>query len=70
VAELAQILGHADLAISALGKAADRGLIDLVWLEHCSLFAPLAADLSFLAVRDTVAARAARVLAAFRAAVS
>jgi len=69
MAELAQILGYPDLAISALGKAADRGLIDLVWLEHCPLFTPLAADLSFLAVRDTVAARAARILAAFRAAV-
>jgi serine/threonine-protein kinase len=66
--ELAILLGHDDLAIRALAKAADLGLIDITWLDGCPLFAPLTVDLRWCAIRDAVALRADRVLAAFRAA--
>jgi len=68
MAEIAILLGRHDLAIQALGKAADMGLIDVVWLDGCPLFAPFTGDLRWRAIRDEVALRASRVLAAFRSA--
>jgi hypothetical protein len=65
---IAILLGHDDLAIRALGRATDIGLIDVTWLDGCPLFAEVAGDLRWRAIRDEVARRAARVLAAFRAA--
>ncbi len=68
MAEIAILLGRHELAIRALGKAADMGLIDVVWLDGCPLFAPFTGDLRWRAIRDEVALRASRVLAAFRSA--
>ncbi len=68
MSEIAILLGRHELAIRALGKAADMGLIDVVWLDGCPLFAPLAGDLRWRAIRDEVALCASRVLAAFRSA--
>jgi len=68
MAEIAILLGHHDLALRALGQAADMGLIDVTWLDSCPLFAPFANDLRWRAIRDEIARRAARVLAAFHAA--
>jgi hypothetical protein len=66
--ETALALGSPDLALRALAKAADFGLIDITWLDGCPLFSPLAPDLRWRVIRDEVAERAARVLAAFRSA--
>ena len=68
MAELSLILGHRDLAMRALGKATDAGLIDITWLRACPLFADVGGDLGYLAIRGEVARRAAGVLAAFHAA--
>ncbi|HEX3759768.1 MAG TPA: serine/threonine-protein kinase, partial [Kofleriaceae bacterium] len=66
--ELSLVLDHHDLALRALGKASEIGLIDVTWLRACPLFAPIQRDLRWLAVHDAVEQRAAAVLAAFRAA--
>ena len=66
--ETALALGNPDLALRALAKAADFGLIDITWLDGCPLFSPLAPDLRWRVIRDEVAERAARVLAAFHSA--
>ena len=66
--ETALVLGQFDLAVRALVRAADLGLLDVTWLDSCPLFAPLIRDLRWRAVREDVAQRAARVLAAFRSA--
>jgi len=66
MSEIAILLGRHDLALRALGKAADMGLIDVVWLDACPLFAPFTGDLRWRAIRDEVALRASRVLAALR----
>ena len=66
--ELSLVLDQHDLALRALGKANDSGLIDITWLRACPLFAPITVDLRWLAVHDAVERRAAAVLAAFRAA--
>jgi eukaryotic-like serine/threonine-protein kinase len=68
MSEIAIILGHHALAIHALGKSADMGLIDVTWLDACPLFATFTGDLRWRAIRDEVARRASRVLAAFHAA--
>ena len=44
------------------------GLLDIVWLDHMPLFEAVRADMRFLTIRADVGDRAARVLAAFRAA--
>jgi hypothetical protein len=67
LAEMALVLGHPDRAMTALGRAADMGLIDVTWLNGCPLFAPFTGDPAWRAIRDEVARRAARVLAAFHA---
>lgn len=66
--ETALILGQFDLAVRALARAADLGLLDVTWLDGCPLFAPLIRDVRWRVVREDVAQRAARVLAAFRSA--
>jgi serine/threonine-protein kinase len=68
MAETALVLGSHDLAIRALARAADFGLLDITWLDGCPLFSPLTADLRWRVIRNDVALRAARVLAAFRSA--
>jgi eukaryotic-like serine/threonine-protein kinase len=66
--ELSLLLGYPDLALRALGKASDAGLIDVTWLRGCPLFAPITGDLRWRAVHDAVERRAAAMLAAFHAA--
>jgi TolB-like protein len=68
MAETALALGSHDLALRALARAAELGLIDITWLDGCPLFSPLTVDLRWRVIRDDVAVRAARVLAAFRSA--
>jgi serine/threonine-protein kinase len=68
MSEIAITLGRHELAIRALGKAAGMGLIDITWLDGCPLFAPFTGDLQWRAIRDEIALRASRVLAAFRSA--
>jgi serine/threonine-protein kinase len=68
MAELSLILGYRDLAMRALGKATDAGLIDTTWLGACPLFVDVAGDLGYQAIREAIARRASGVLAAFRAA--
>jgi serine/threonine-protein kinase len=68
LSEMALVLGKVGPALDAL-EAADRmGLIDIVVLDRCPLFDRLTDEPRFQAVRGRVAERAARVLAAFRAA--
>ncbi|HEX8112772.1 MAG TPA: hypothetical protein VF516_33805, partial [Kofleriaceae bacterium] len=57
-----------DLALRALGKATDTGLIEVTWLRGCPLFTPITGDLRWRAVHDAVERRAAAMLATFRAA--
>jgi TolB-like protein len=66
--ETALILHQFDLAVRALAKAVELGLLDVTWLDGCPLFAPVIRDLRWRALRDDVAQRAARVLAAFHSA--
>lgn len=68
MAETALALGSHDLALRALARATELGLIDITWLDGCPLFSPLTIDLRWRVIRDDVAERAARVLAAFRSA--
>jgi serine/threonine-protein kinase len=68
MSELSIMLGHQDLGLRALGKAADAGLLDITWLRGCPLFQRITADLGWRALCDEVARRAAGVLAAFHAA--
>ena len=68
MAEHALLLGHHDLGLRALGKAAEAGLIDITWLRGCPLLQRVAEDLRWQAVHDDVARRAAAMLAAFHAA--
>jgi serine/threonine-protein kinase len=68
LSEMALVLGKTGPALDAL-EAADRmGLIDIVVLDRCPLFDRLTDEPRFQALRGRVAERAARVLAAFRAA--
>jgi serine/threonine-protein kinase len=67
--EIATIFGQPQPALDALDEAARRGLMDIVWLDQCPLFADASLDPAFQAIRGQVAARAARVLDAFRSVV-
>ena len=67
VAELLLLLGEQDSAFDSLEAAARTGLMDVVWLDGCPLFVALRASRRFTRIRDQVAARASRVLAAVRA---
>jgi serine/threonine-protein kinase len=68
MSEISIVLGYPDLGLRALGKAAEHGLVDITWLTHCPVFRPFTDDLRWRAAHDEVAQRAARMLAAFRAA--
>ena len=64
--EGALIFDRHDIALDTLANAEQRGLIDRVWLDHCPLFQKLHQVPRYIATRDLVANRAARVLSAFR----
>ena len=66
VAELAALHGVQDLACRALELAIRLGLIDILWVDRCPLFAGMT-DPRWARLRDHVALQAAQVLAAFRA---
>jgi serine/threonine protein kinase/tetratricopeptide (TPR) repeat protein len=68
MAEIAAWMGRRAEVFTTLRAAADFDLIDIVWLDHCPLFTDLHGTPELAPIRATVAARAARVLAAFRAA--
>jgi serine/threonine-protein kinase len=70
LAEVALVRREPELALEPLALAANKGLMDIVWLDHCPLFAQLADDARFAPIRARVAERAARVLAAFRSVTS
>jgi hypothetical protein len=55
------------IALDTLEVAAQRGLMDRVWLDHCPLFLKVAKLPRYQALRAQVAERAARVLAVLRA---
>jgi serine/threonine-protein kinase len=66
--ELLLMIDKPDPALDTLEAAARTGLLDLFWIERCPVFAPVATNRRLLRVRDLVADRANRVLAAFRSA--
>ena len=68
LAEMAILVEQREAALETLSAASQFGLIDVVWLDYCPLFTPLHADPGFQTIRDDVAARASRVLTAFRSA--
>ena len=53
-------------ALDTLGKAANLGLMDVVWMDHCPLLLRVSGHARFRLLRAQVAAQAARVLAAFQ----
>jgi serine/threonine protein kinase len=60
------IFDRCEIALDTLEIAAQRGLMDRVWLDHCPLFLKLAKEPRYVPIRARVAERAARVYAAFR----
>jgi serine/threonine-protein kinase len=66
-AEAAAFAGDRARAIDAVTRAAALSLFDVAWMDGCPLFADLRRDPAFVAVREQVAARAARVEEAYRA---
>jgi len=64
--EIALSIGQLEAAQDVFEKATDLGLIDIVWVDRCPLLAPLAATERGRAVRDVLAARAARLRDVFR----
>ncbi len=66
--EITIVIDQRDRALDALVRCIDFGLIDIEWFERCPLLADLHAQPAAMAAREVLAARAGRVLAAFRAA--
>jgi eukaryotic-like serine/threonine-protein kinase len=64
--ELALSLDQRDKAFEALSRAADLGLMDITWMDHCPLMEKIVEYPHFQPLRRRVAERATRVLAAFR----
>jgi serine/threonine-protein kinase len=69
-AESAAFLGDRDRALDAIRRASEHAVFDVAWLDLCPLFADLRDDPAFALARAPVAARAAAVEAAYRAAMS
>jgi serine/threonine protein kinase/tetratricopeptide (TPR) repeat protein len=65
--ELASIMGRTDELYEAMAIAADLGLIDVVWMDNCPLFADIRSEPRFLALRNQVGDRANQFLGAFLA---
>jgi serine/threonine-protein kinase len=68
ITEILVMIGKPDSALDTLETAARTGLMDLLWLDACPMFAPLSTNPRFRSVRAKVADRATMVLAAFHAA--
>ena len=60
-AEVAGALGDMKLTLESLRFADANALVDLVWLDHCPLWAPLRSDPEYQTLRERVALRARRV---------
>jgi serine/threonine-protein kinase len=67
LAEVTIVIGGPEFALAALDQAQRSGLIDVIWLDRCPLFAPLKERPEFAAIREKVAQRARGVHAALRA---
>ena len=67
LAELTSIMDRPDELYEALSLAANLGLLDVVWMDNCPLFADIRTEPRFLALRDQVGDRANQFLAAFLA---
>jgi len=65
-AEIALRFGNLEHGRAMIDEAVMHGLVDLVWLDHCPLLAPLRQDARFLALRRIVEERGAPVLAVWR----
>jgi hypothetical protein len=59
--ELACIRGDLDAAVASLESADVSGLIDILWLDTCSVLAALRDRAEVVPIRARVAARAAAV---------
>ncbi|MDB4961807.1 MAG: Serine/threonine-protein kinase PknA [Myxococcales bacterium] len=68
MAEIAAWMGRPAEVLTTLRAASEFNLMDIVWLDHCPLFTELHGTVELAPIRATIAARASRVLAAFRAA--
>ncbi len=62
-AEVCALLGDSDATLAALQAADAVWLLDILWLDHCPLLDDYRTDPTFLAVRSSVAERAAAILA-------
>jgi serine/threonine-protein kinase len=62
-AELLARLGLREAALDDLAKSVAAGLVDVLWLDRCPLFAGLRGEPGFLAARAIVEARAAEIRA-------
>ena len=67
-AEAAGALGDRERALAAIERATSNGIFDVAWLDACPPLAALREEPRFLAAMAIVAARAARVVEAYRAA--
>ncbi|MDB4944695.1 MAG: hypothetical protein JWP97_4229 [Labilithrix sp.] len=63
--EIELATGLVEAAIADLRVANAKGLVDILWLDGCPLFAPHRHRADFQAVRQSTATRASRVLAIF-----
>ncbi|HVY45774.1 MAG TPA: tetratricopeptide repeat protein, partial [Minicystis sp.] len=67
-AEAHAYLGDDARALDPIERALDAGLIDFAWLERCPLFGDrLRAEPRFVAARERLRERVARIVAAYRA---
>ena len=66
--EASALMEQPEVTEAGLRAASRYGLLDVLWIEHCPLFAPYAATTWMIDVRAEVRERARSVLAAFRAA--
>ncbi len=66
--EIALMFGDRDAALATLSRAVERGLMDIVWLDHCQALHPLYGLQQFYELRLVVAERATAVLGAIRSA--
>ncbi len=67
LAELAAIMGRTDELFDALALGADLGLVDVVWMDNCPLFADIRTEPRFLALRNQMGDSANQFLGAFLA---
>jgi hypothetical protein len=66
--EATALMQQPEATEEGLRLASRQGLLDVLWLEHCPLFAQFAGETWMIDVRRDIRERARTVLAAFRAA--